>query len=82
MAKNVLRKRDFRVQSCFYGLCEEDLRLAISKAADLQAAVQRDEAGGEQRADAKHEALNAVPQAPGLSKHPGMTQAERGREGA
>lgn len=53
--------------------------LAISQAADLQAAVHRDETGGEQRANAKHKALDAVPEAPGLSKHPGVTQADSGR---
>lgn len=53
--------------------------LAISEAADLQAAVHRDETGGEQRADAKHEALDAVAEAARLSKHPGVTQAAGGR---
>ena len=49
--------------------------LTVAHAADLQAAVQRDEAGGEKGADAKHKALHPVPYAAGLPKHPGMTQA-------
>lgn len=60
-------------------MLEYDATLAISQAADLQAAVHRDETGGKQRADAKHKALDAVPEAPGLSKHPGVTQADSGR---
>lgn len=55
---------------------EETQRITISQAADLQAAVQGDETGGEQRTDAKHKALNAVPEAPCFPKHPGVTQAE------
>lgn len=55
--------------------------LAISEAADFEATVHRDEAGGEQRANAKDEALDAVAEAARLTEHPGMTQAdgERGR---
>lgn len=55
--------------------------LAVSEAADLQAAVHRDETGGEQRADAKHKALDAVAEAARLSKHPGVAQADGDRAG-
>lgn len=62
-------------------LCSALCTLAVSEAADLQAAVHRDETGGEQRADAKHEALDAVAEAARLSKHPGVTQADGDRVG-
>lgn len=62
-------------------LCSALCTLAVSEAADLQAAVHRDETGGEQRADAKHEALDAVAEAARLSKHPGVTQADGDRAG-
>lgn len=59
--------------------------LAVFQAADLQAAFHRDETGGEEGGDAEHEALDAVPAAHRLSKHPGVTQAgkegDRGRRG-
>lgn len=46
--------------------------LTVSEAADLEAAVQRDETGGDEGANPKNKALQPVPQAPCFPKHPAM----------